>query len=119
MKRLITFTILATLSSSIMADTTGFASFIQRKNTFAVIDKPVRQLYNKGPFTLSVDGLFGANATTQEPALGAGVVLHYAKTTNFSLFAGVGDAYDVSKKFQLSDVNSKSIGFVFGATWSH
>jgi hypothetical protein len=96
----------------------GFSVLAQRKNTIAVVDIPVTQLKQVKAWTVSIDSLFGANATTQEPAIGGAIAAHWHKSASFGLVFGLGATYDTSKAFQWSKVKSDSVGLLAGAQWT-
>ena len=119
-KTLLTLAFVGIIAAASVAQTFsgGISLLAQRKTTLAVVDVPVTQLRQKGQWTVSVDSLFGANTTTQEPAIGGAIAAHWHKSASFGLVFGLGATYDTSKAFRLSSVKSDSIGLLVGAQWT-
>jgi|GEM_PF-6397682 len=114
-----TFTIAAIALATIavaQAQSLGGSFLIQRKATLAVVVAPVKVLWTKGPLSISLDGLVGANVTTNEPAIGGAVAAHWQKASWFSFDLGLGTTYQASR-FQFSDINKNSVGILVGGTF--
>ena len=88
--------------------------FVLPHKTETVISTATETLWSKGNLTISLDGMAGADITTSNPSVGMAVAAHYVSGPILSWVAGLGCAYDVSSQFQLSDVNSKSVGLLLG-----
>lgn len=111
------FLVSLTLASCVNAQSLGGSLLIQRKQTLAVVDVPSKPLWTKGPWTLSVDALFGGNLTSNSPAIGGAVVLHNAKSKSFDWGVGLGATYDTTAQFQWNQVTKNSVGLLVGAIW--
>jgi len=107
--------LLATIAVA-QAQSLGGSFLIQRKATLAVVVAPVKVLWTKGPLSISLDGLVGANVTTNEPAIGGAVAAHWQKASWFSFDLGLGTTYQASR-FQFSDINKNSVGILVGGTF--
>ena len=105
----------STSSSTIDA---GPTVLFQRKDSIAVIDVPVKQLWAKDKWTASIDSLFGANTSANEPAIGGAIAAHYHKTSAFALVGGLGTTFDTTGKFRLTDLRFDKVGFLIGCQWS-
>ena len=87
---------------------------IKPHDSVLVVSSTAKSLYVHGNASVTLDGLAGQNVTTNSPAIGGALNLHYSAGPIFSAVAGLGCTYDTSKSFQLADVSTKSIGLVFG-----
>ena len=92
----------------------GGEMFVQRHNTIAALDVPVKTLWQKGNVSLDWSALIGYNATTTTSAFGTAVAAHYAFNGKFEAIFGLGCTYDTSKTFAFTDVTSNSVGLVVG-----
>ena len=79
-----------------------------------VVSSTAKSLYVHGNASVTLDGLAGQNVTTNSPALGGALNLHYSAGPVLSGVLGLGCTYDTSKSFQLSDISTRSVGLVFG-----
>jgi hypothetical protein len=116
MKKLILAGALLATIAVAQAQSLGGSFLIQRKATLAVVVAPVKTLWTKGPLSISLDGLAGANVTTNEPAIGGAVAAHWQKASLFSFDIGLGTTYQTTR-FQFSDVNKNSVGILVGGTF--
>lgn len=92
--------------------------FVQRKETFAVVNVPVQTLrtFPKG-ITFSFDTLVGSGTVDPGLALGGCFAFHIPLNTTVGVIAGVGATYNVASGFRLKSVTSDSIGLDLGIVW--
>ena len=115
-KAILIVSMLISLLCAAQADTTQFGGemFVQRHSTIAAIDIPVRTLWQKNAVSIKTSLLGGYNVTSTASAFGGAVTAHYSFNKFVDVILGVGCVYDTSKKFQVGDVTSNSVGLVVG-----
>lgn len=93
----------------------NLALLIERNQTLAVIQYPAMSRVS-GPWTFSINGLGGADVTSQRGEIGTSISAQYAIKPGVSITVGFGATVPLSS-FTWSQVNPGNTGLILGVAW--